>query len=142
MKIRPRSIRAKLLLVFLGASTLPIAVLGFIFYRSSTRAVDEMVGNRAAGIARAVRAELDQRLSLRIEDRLLVANELLHDRLSNLRLLVSLYALVAFSFFTFSLPVASLVIFTVAAMIAGILAAIAPARRASRLNVLEALQYE
>ncbi len=43
---------------------------------------------------------------------------------------------------TFSLPVASLVIFTVAAMIAGVLAAIAPARRASRLNVLEALQYE
>jgi len=43
---------------------------------------------------------------------------------------------------TFSLPIASLVIFTVAAMIAGILAAIAPARRASRLNVLEALQYE
>jgi putative ABC transport system permease protein len=43
---------------------------------------------------------------------------------------------------TFSLPVASLVIFTVAAMAAGILAAIAPARRASRLNVLEALQYE
>jgi putative ABC transport system permease protein len=43
---------------------------------------------------------------------------------------------------TFSLPVASLVVFTVAAMIAGILAAIAPARRAARLNVLEALQYE
>ncbi len=43
---------------------------------------------------------------------------------------------------TFSVPVASLVVFTVAAMIAGILAAIAPARRASRLNVLEALQYE
>jgi putative ABC transport system permease protein len=43
---------------------------------------------------------------------------------------------------TFSLPLTSLVIFTVAAMIAGILAAIAPARRASRLNVLEALQYE
>jgi putative ABC transport system permease protein len=43
---------------------------------------------------------------------------------------------------TFSLPVASLVVFTVAATIAGILAAIAPARRASRLNVLEALQYE
>ena len=43
---------------------------------------------------------------------------------------------------TFSLPVASLVVFTVAAMIAGILAAIAPARRAARLNVLEAFQYE
>ena len=43
---------------------------------------------------------------------------------------------------TFSVPVASLVVFAVAAMIAGVLAAIAPARRASRLNVLEALQYE
>jgi putative ABC transport system permease protein len=43
---------------------------------------------------------------------------------------------------TFSVPVASLVGFAVAAMIAGVLAAIAPARRASRLNVLEALQYE
>jgi putative ABC transport system permease protein len=43
---------------------------------------------------------------------------------------------------TFSAPVASLVVFAVAAMIAGILAAIAPARRAARLNVLEALQYE
>jgi ABC-type lipoprotein release transport system permease subunit len=30
----------------------------------------------------------------------------------------------------------------VVAMIAGVLAAIAPARRAARLNVLEALQYE
>jgi len=32
---------------------------------------------------------------------LLVGNEFLHDRLSNLKLLVSLYALVAFCFFTF-----------------------------------------
>jgi hypothetical protein len=36
---------------------------------------------------------------------LLVGNEFLHDRLSNLKLLVSLYALVAFCFFTFFLPV-------------------------------------
>lgn len=35
----------------------------------------------------------------------LVANEMLHDRLANLKLLVSLYALVCFSFFTFFLPV-------------------------------------
>jgi putative ABC transport system permease protein len=34
------------------------------------------------------------------------------------------------------------VAFTVVAIVAGILAAIAPARRASRLNVLDALQYE
>ncbi|HXF91565.1 MAG TPA: DUF2914 domain-containing protein [Nitrospiraceae bacterium] len=36
---------------------------------------------------------------------LLVANEFLRDRLTNLRLLVSLYALVCFGFFTFFLPV-------------------------------------
>jgi putative ABC transport system permease protein len=42
----------------------------------------------------------------------------------------------------FSLPAISLVTFTLAAIAAGMLAAILPARRASRLNVLEALQYE
>lgn len=36
---------------------------------------------------------------------LLVGNEFLHDRLSNLRLLVSLYALTVFSFLTFFIPV-------------------------------------
>ena len=43
---------------------------------------------------------------------------------------------------SFSLPVGTLAVFTVVAILAGILAAIAPARRASRLNVLDALQYE
>jgi putative ABC transport system permease protein len=43
---------------------------------------------------------------------------------------------------SFSLPAGTLVVFTVVAVVAGVLAAIAPARRASRLNVLEALQYE
>jgi putative ABC transport system permease protein len=42
----------------------------------------------------------------------------------------------------FSLPVLPLAIFTLIAILAGVLAAILPARRASRLNVLEALQYE
>jgi putative ABC transport system permease protein len=41
-----------------------------------------------------------------------------------------------------SLPIAELVAFTTVAIIAGVLAAIVPARRASRINVLEALQYE
>jgi putative ABC transport system permease protein len=36
----------------------------------------------------------------------------------------------------------SLLVFLVVAGIAGVLAAIPPARRASRLNVLEALAYE
>jgi ABC-type antimicrobial peptide transport system permease subunit len=39
-------------------------------------------------------------------------------------------------------PVQSLVIFTIVAIVAGVLAAVAPARRASRLNVLKALHYE
>jgi putative ABC transport system permease protein len=43
---------------------------------------------------------------------------------------------------SFHLPVAQLAIFTLIAVIAGITAAVLPARRASRLNVLEALQYE
>ena len=38
---------------------------------------------------------------------------------------------------SFSLPVGTLVVFTVVAILAGVLAAIAPARRAARLNVLE-----
>jgi putative ABC transport system permease protein len=42
----------------------------------------------------------------------------------------------------FWLPLVPLAIFTVIAIVAGVLAAIVPARRASRLNVLEALQYE
>jgi putative ABC transport system permease protein len=36
----------------------------------------------------------------------------------------------------------TLVYFVIAAILVGILAAIVPARRAARLNVLEALQYE
>jgi putative ABC transport system permease protein len=45
-------------------------------------------------------------------------------------------------FITFSLPTGSIIIFAVAAIIVGVLAAIFPARRAARLNVLQALQYE
>jgi putative ABC transport system permease protein len=42
----------------------------------------------------------------------------------------------------FSLPGAQLIVFALAAVIVGIVAAIFPARRAARLNILEALQYE
>ncbi len=45
-------------------------------------------------------------------------------------------------FIVFALPVGSLIVFAIATIIVGILAAIFPARRAARLNVLEALQYE
>jgi putative ABC transport system permease protein len=43
---------------------------------------------------------------------------------------------------TFSLPVGTLIGFLIVAALAGVAAAVLPARRAARLNVLEALQYE
>jgi putative ABC transport system permease protein len=42
----------------------------------------------------------------------------------------------------FAVPLGSLVAFTILAIVAGMFAAILPARRAARLNVLSALQYE
>jgi putative ABC transport system permease protein len=42
----------------------------------------------------------------------------------------------------FSLPVGSLIVFTIVAILAGVLAAVLPARRASRLDVLDALHCE
>jgi putative ABC transport system permease protein len=42
----------------------------------------------------------------------------------------------------FAVPWIQIVYFVVAAVVVGVLAAVIPARRASRLNVLEALQYE
>jgi putative ABC transport system permease protein len=42
----------------------------------------------------------------------------------------------------FSVPIISLIVFVIVAVVAGMLAAIFPARRAARLNVLQALQYE
>jgi ABC-type antimicrobial peptide transport system permease subunit len=45
-------------------------------------------------------------------------------------------------FIDFTLPVGSLIVFTIATIAVGIIAAVWPARRAARLNVLEALQYE
>jgi putative ABC transport system permease protein len=44
--------------------------------------------------------------------------------------------------FTLSYPIVSLVVLLVLASLAGVVAAILPARRASRLDVLESLQYE
>jgi putative ABC transport system permease protein len=45
-------------------------------------------------------------------------------------------------FIVLSVPVGQLVVFAIASIFVGIIAAIFPARRAARLNVLEALQYE
>jgi putative ABC transport system permease protein len=43
---------------------------------------------------------------------------------------------------SFAVPIGALITFTIVAVIAGILAAVAPARRAARLDVLTALHYE
>jgi putative ABC transport system permease protein len=48
----------------------------------------------------------------------------------------------AIKYSAFSIPVGTLLSFVVAAILAGIVAAIFPARRAGKLNVLQALQYE
>jgi ABC-type antimicrobial peptide transport system permease subunit len=42
----------------------------------------------------------------------------------------------------FTVPWVTLVVFVIAAIVVGLIAAIFPARRAGRLNVLQALQYE
>jgi putative ABC transport system permease protein len=44
--------------------------------------------------------------------------------------------------FVLSYPVGTLIVLLVLSALAGVMAAIAPARRASRLDVLRALQYE
>src|SRR5205085_5352889 len=48
----------------------------------------------------------------------------------------------AVKYSAFTVPVGTLLVFVLAAIIAGLVAAIFPARRAGRLNVLQALQYE
>jgi putative ABC transport system permease protein len=48
----------------------------------------------------------------------------------------------AIKYAAFTVPVETLVVYVIAAIVVGILAAILPARRAGRLNVLQALQYE
>jgi putative ABC transport system permease protein len=42
----------------------------------------------------------------------------------------------------FKIPFGQLVFFAVVAILVGVVAAVLPARRAARLNVLQALQYE
>jgi putative ABC transport system permease protein len=48
----------------------------------------------------------------------------------------------AIEYSAFTIPVATLVVIVLAAILSGVIAAVLPARRAARLNVLAALQYE
>jgi putative ABC transport system permease protein len=59
-----------------------------------------------------------------------------------LGIVLSLLVTRAIDDFQLSIPIGTLVFLLIAAAVAGVLAAILPARRASRLNVLESLAYE
>jgi putative ABC transport system permease protein len=59
-----------------------------------------------------------------------------------LGIVLSVLLIARVDFIILSWPVVSLIVFVLAAIAVGLIAAIFPARRASRLNVLEALQYE
>ena len=59
-----------------------------------------------------------------------------------LGIVLSVLLIVRVDFLVLSWPIFSLVIFALVAIAAGIVAAIFPAQRAARLNVLQALQYE
>ena len=59
-----------------------------------------------------------------------------------LGVLLALMVGIAIKYAAFTIPIGTLIVFVIAAIFAGIIAAIMPARRAGRLNVLEALQYE
>jgi len=59
-----------------------------------------------------------------------------------LGIVLAVLLIVRVDFLVLSWPIGSLVVFALAAVIVGVIAAILPARRAARLNVLQALQYE
>jgi putative ABC transport system permease protein len=59
-----------------------------------------------------------------------------------LGIVLAVLLIVRVDFLVLSWPIGSLLTFAVVAIFAGLIAAILPARRAARLNVLEALQYE
>jgi putative ABC transport system permease protein len=59
-----------------------------------------------------------------------------------LGIVLSVLLIVRVDFLVLSWPVTSLFVFVLVAIVAGVVAAIFPAQRAAKLNVLEALQYE
>ena len=59
-----------------------------------------------------------------------------------LGLVLATLLIVRVDFLVFSLPVAQIVVFVIAAILVGIIAAVFPARRASKLDPLQAIAYE
>jgi putative ABC transport system permease protein len=59
-----------------------------------------------------------------------------------LGIVLSVLMIIRVDFLVLSWPVGTLFVFALVAVVAGMVAAVFPARRAARLNILEALQYE
>ena len=137
---RSKDIRSTLVMVYaLLAMTVLVSLLGMV----NTLVLSVMERTRELGLLRAVwMTRLQVRRMIRHES---VITALIGAALG-LPLGIALAALVTQALsdigVAFAIPGAALALLVVAATLAGVLAAIFPARRASRLNVLEALHYE
>jgi putative ABC transport system permease protein len=59
-----------------------------------------------------------------------------------LGVVLAVLLIVRVDFLVLAWPIGSLIVFAIVAVVAGLVASVLPARRAARLNVLQALQYE
>ena len=76
------SIRSKLFVLFLAGAVFPLALVSLLAYFTSLRAVEQMVGNRTAGLAQRVGEDLSRKLRIRLDDRILVENRPAQDFLA------------------------------------------------------------
>jgi putative ABC transport system permease protein len=130
-------------LVFLVYALLAFAILISLFGIANTLALSIHERTRELGMLRAIGMSRRQVRSMIRYEAVITA---LIGAILGMVLGIVFAALIAQPLkdegFTLSYPIGSLLLLLVLAALAGVLAAIPPARRASRLNVLQSLQYE